>query len=121
MVMTCVAFAGLSPLRERILRESLRRSIDVEVIEPWTSLAALSPSVARPEGIDVLFVELAGAQLPDALRAMLASSSRLRIVGLSVDAEWAKVFELREHQTVLLQCVADDLCAAIGAAARHAA
>ena len=114
--MTCVAFAGLSPLREGIVREALDRAGNFQVVEPWTSLAALRPRADSEEGTDILFIELADARLPGALRAMLAAASRLRIIGLSVDAAWASVFELREHQTVLLQCVADDLCAAIDAA-----
>jgi len=116
MALTRVAFAGLSPLREGIVRDALRRAGNFQVVEPWTSLAALRPRPEAEEGTDILFIELAEARLPAALRAMLANASRLRIVGLSVDAAWATVFELREHQTVLLQCVADDLCAAIDAA-----
>ncbi|MBL0140577.1 MAG: hypothetical protein IPP91_00530 [Betaproteobacteria bacterium] len=121
MSMTRVAFAGLSPLREGIVRDALGRAGKFQVVEPWTSLSALHQGGQRgaqgEEGTDILFVELEEAHLPGALRAMLAGTSRLRIIGLSVDAAWATVFELREHQTVLLQCVADDLCAAIDAAA----
>lgn len=116
MPITRVAFAGVSPLREDIVREALGRAGDFEVVVPWTSLAALRPRSGHEDHPDILFVELADARLPEAMRAMLAGASRLRIIGLSVDAAWAMVFEMREHQTVLLRCVADDLCAAIGAA-----
>lgn len=116
MAITRVAFAGVSPLREHIVREALGRAGEYEVVVPWTSLAALRARAVDGDAADILFVELADARLPEALRAMLAGASGLRIIGLSVDAGWATVFELREHQTVLLRCVADDLCAAIGAA-----
>jgi hypothetical protein len=116
MPITRVAFAGLSPLREDIVREALARAGDVEVVVPWTSLAALRPGGAPRDASEILFVELAGAGLPDALRAMLAGASRLRIVALSVDAASATVFEMREHRTVLMRCIADDLCSAIIAA-----
>jgi hypothetical protein len=116
MSMTRVAFAGLSPLREDIVREALGRAGHFEVVEPWTSLRALRRQGGDEEEVDILFIELVEARLPSAVRAMLAAASRLRIVGLSVDATWARVFELREHETVMMKCVADDLCAAISTA-----
>ena len=121
MPITRVAFAGLSPLREDIVREALSRARQFEVVTPWTGLAALRSRPAPDDATDILFVELAEARLPEALRAMLAAAPGLRIIGLSVDAGWARVFELREHQTVLLRCVADDLCRAIGSASTVAA
>lgn len=120
MAMTRVAFAGLSPLREGIVREALGRAGSFQVVEPWTSLSALRAPAGAEGDEDILFIELADARLPAALRAMLAAASRLRIIGLSVDAAWATVFELREHQTVMLQCVADDLCTAIVSATHPA-
>jgi hypothetical protein len=119
MSMTQVAFAGLSPLRESIVRESLVRSGNFEVVEPWTSLKALRPQPGGDEPVEILFIELSGDRLPGALRAMLAAASRLSIIALSLDAKHGTVFELREHQTVMHECVADDLCAAICAAASH--
>lgn len=118
--MTRVAFAGLSPLPEAIVRAALDRAGNFLVVEPWTSLNALRPSAAGDNETDILFIELADPQLPAAVRAMQAAASRLQIIGLAVDATWARVFELREHQTVLLHCVADDLCAAISGAPRCA-
>lgn len=118
--MTHVAFAGLSPLREGIVRAALGRAGRFEVIEPWTSLAALRAPPRAGAELDILFIELADPRLPDAVRAMLSAASRLRIVALAVDATWAKVFEMREHQTVLLECVADDLCTALAAAGHEA-
>ena len=115
---THVAFAGLSPLRERIVRESLVRSGNFEVVEPWTSLRALRRPPGGEEPLEILFIELSDERLPGALRAMLAAASRLRIVALSLDAKRGTVFEVREHQTVMRECVADDLCAAITAATR---
>jgi DNA-binding NarL/FixJ family response regulator len=115
--MTRVAFAGLSALRERIVTEALGRSEDIQVIAPWTSLGALRASEGVDASTDILFIELAEGRLPEALRAMLAAASRLRIIALSMDARRATVYELREHQTIMLQCVADDLCAAITATA----
>lgn len=120
MPMTRVAFAGLSPLREDIVRQALGRSGDFQVVEPWTSLRALRRPPGGDDEVDVLFIELAEARLPSAVRAMLAAASRLRIVALSVDATWARVFELREHQTVMMKCVPDDLCTAIVAATGRA-
>lgn len=114
--MTRVAFAGLSPLRESIVTDALGRSGDFQVVAPWTSLEALWRQGGE-DCTDILFIELADARLPSALRAMLAAASRLRIIALSPDATRATLFELREHQTVMQQCVADDLCAAIVAAA----
>ena len=113
MPLTRVAFAGLAPLREDIVREALGRSGSFEVVEPWTSLDALSRRGHAGDGVDILFIELADGRLPTAMRAMLAAAPRLRLVALSVDATWARIFELREHQTLMMQCVADDLCAAI--------
>jgi hypothetical protein len=118
MSMMRVAFAGLSPLREDIVRDALARAGNFQVVEPWTSLHALGRQGGADEEVDILFIELAEAGLPGAVRAMLAAASGLRIVALSVDASWARVFELREHQTVIMKCVADDLCAAISAASR---
>ena len=116
MTTTRVAFAGLSPLREHIVREALARAGPYEVVAPWTSLAALGPRPGGDESPDILFLELSVPRLPDALRGMLAGASHLRIVGLAVDAGWAAVFEMRERHTMLLRCVADDLCTALGAA-----
>ncbi|HSN20183.1 MAG TPA: hypothetical protein VLS49_05875 [Usitatibacter sp.] len=125
MPTTRVAFAGLSPLSERIVREALSRSGRFQVVEPWTSLRALQLAGGGEDNAEILFIELADARLPAAVRAMQAAAVRLRIVALSVDATWARVFELREQQTVMTQYVADDLCAAIAgdgrAAARHPA
>lgn len=115
--MTRVAFAGLSPLRESIVTDALGRSGEFQVVAPWTSLDALCRQGSGDDCTDILFIELADARLPSALRAMLAAASRLRIIALSPDATRATLFELREHQTVMQQCVADDLCAAIVAAA----
>lgn len=116
MPMTRVAFAGLPPLRERIVTEALGRSQDVQVVAPWTSLGALRAPAGADATNDILFIELAESRLPEALRAMLAAASRLRIIALSLDARRATVYEVREHQTIMLQCVGDDLCAAIAAA-----
>jgi len=116
MPMTRVAFAGLPPLREGIVRDALGRAGNFQVVEPWTSLGALRRQNGGEGEIDILFIELADTWLPTAVRAMLAAASELRIVALSVDATWAAIFELREHQTMMTSCVADDLCAAIGAA-----
>ena len=116
-----VAFAGLSPLRERIVTEALGRAGDYEIVEPWTSLGALRRRDAREDAQDVLFIELADARLPGALRAMLAAASRLKIIALSVDATRATVFELSEHQTVMTGFVADDVCAALEGTRRETA
>lgn len=113
MAFTRVAFAGLSPLLERIIREALARSDRFEVVEPWTSLDALNASAALGREPEILFIELADARLPTAVRAMQAAAVRLRIVALSGDASWARVFDLREHQIVMIRCLADDLCDAM--------
>lgn len=118
MAITRVAFAGLSPLSERIVREALMRSARFQVVEPWTTLEALHSGAAPGGEPDILFIELAEPRLPLAVHAMLAAASRLRIVALAVDATWARVFEVREHQMVMMQCVADDLCEAIVGGAR---
>ena len=115
-----VAFAGLSPLRERIVTEALARAGDFEVVEPWTSLDALRRAGSRDEWPqEVLFIELAGARLPGALRAMLAAATRLKIIALSMDATHATVYELREHRSEMLRFVADDVCAALVAGAQR--
>lgn len=121
MPITRVAFAGLSPLSERIVREALARAGRFEVIEPWTSLDALRIGSGTEDRPEILFLELADVRLPAAVRAMQAAATRLRIVALSIDATWARVFELREQQTVMTQYVADDLCAAIAGDGRAAA
>jgi hypothetical protein len=114
-----VAFAGLSPLCERIVTEALSRAGDFEVVEPWTSLDALRRQTPREDSENVLFIELAGVRLPGALRAMLASATRLKIIALSMDATCATVYELREHRTEMLRFVADDICAALAASAQR--
>lgn len=118
MPMKRVAFAGLSPLREDIVRDALARAGNFQVVEPWTSLPALGDRHGTADEVDILFIELAEARLPVALRSILAAASGLRIVALSVDARWARVFEVREQETVIMKCVADDLCAAISTASR---
>ena len=117
MAITRVAFAGLSPLSEHIVREALIRSARFQVVEPWTTLEALHLGAAPGGEPDILFIELAQPRLPAAVHAMLAAASRLRIVALAVDATWARVFEVREHQMVMVQCNADDLCDAIASGA----
>jgi hypothetical protein len=124
MPTTRVAFAGLSPLSERIVRQALARDARFLVVEPWTELPSLDAAATALGDADILFVELAETRLPAALRALQAAAPRLRIVALAVDASWARVFELREHQVVMRQCVAEDLRAAItapGAPAAHVA
>lgn len=118
--MTRVAFAGLSPLREGIVRDALGRAGNFQVVEPWTSLGSLRGAGAADDETCILFIELAEARLPVALHSMLAAASRMRIIALSVDATWARIFELHEHQTVMMHCVADDLCSAIATVQRLA-
>jgi hypothetical protein len=113
MPTTRVAFAGLSPLSERIVRQALAHDPRFSVVEPWTSLPALDAALPDPGDADILFIELAQPRLPAAVRAMQAAAARLRIVALAVDGTWARVFELREHQVVMMKYVAEDLCAAI--------
>jgi hypothetical protein len=111
MATTRVAFAGLSPLCERIVREALARDGRFEVVEPWTSLPALDLAAAHEAG-DILFLELTQGHLPAAVRAMQAAA-RLRIVALSLDASRASVFELLEHEMAIPRCMAREICDAI--------
>jgi hypothetical protein len=111
MAITRVAFAGLSPLCERIVRDALARDGRFQVIEPWTSLPALDLGAAHDAG-DILFLELSHGHLPAAVRAMQAAA-RLRIVALSLDASHARLFELREHEVAMPRCMAREICDAI--------
>lgn len=123
MPTTRIAFAGLSPLSERIVREALARDGRFQVVEPWTRLASLDAAATDTKDAEILFIELAVPRLPVAVRAMQAAAARLRIVAISVDATWVRIFEMREHQMLMMQCVAEDLCDVIrspSAAAAHA-
>ena len=114
MATTRVAFAGRSPLCERIVRDALARDGRFQVVEPWTSLPALDLGGARGDE-DILFLELALDRLPAAVRAMQAAA-RLRIVALSLDATHATLLELRELASPMPKCVADEICGAIAGA-----
>lgn len=107
-----VAFAGLSPLTEAILRAALNQRPELELVSPWTRLTSLS-GAGTPGSAELLFVELECATLPSALRALLAAASPLRIVGLSPDARSATVFGLVEQRTVLLDFSPEQLCEAV--------
>jgi hypothetical protein len=104
-----VAFAGLSPLCERILRGALSQREDVDLVEPWTRLASVnaSNSAGTPE---ILFLELDRHQLTPPLRAMLATAAGLRIIALSPDGREATVFALHEQRSILQERSADEIC-----------
>jgi hypothetical protein len=107
-----IAFAGLSPLCEEILRAALLRRPDIELVAPWTRLCALASDdseVAR----ELLVVELDQPVLPPALRAMLAAAQRLRVIALTPDARSATIFGLVESRTVLFDCSAERLWTAL--------
>jgi len=107
-----IAFAGLSPLCEQILRVGLARRPDIELVTPWTRLSSLGPpDAAGPP--ETLLIELQRPDLPPALRALLSAASRLRIAALSPDARSITVFQLLEQRTVLLHCSAEDLCSVL--------
>jgi len=100
VITTRVAFAGLSPMCEEILRSGLMQRPDIELISPWTNL----PLLGGDGGLglaELLFVELEAEVLPPALRVLLASAEPLRIVGMSPDASRATVFSLHEQRTIL--------------------
>ncbi len=103
-----VAFAGLSPLCEDILQAALRGRQDIEVVAPWTQLPTLAGRCGT-DARELLFIELAGADLPASLRVLLVAAKPLTIVGLSPDARSATLFSLREQRTVLLNCSAGEL------------
>jgi len=108
-----IAFAGLSPLCEDILKAALRERSDVELIAPWTKLPSLSGAgVLGPA--ELLFVELDGRDLPPALRLLVVAAEPLRIVGLSSDARSATVFSLRERRTVMFDYSAARLWEVVG-------
>lgn len=103
-----VAFAGLSPLCEGILRNALAKRCDIDLVEPWTRLSSVSASnsAAQPE---ILFLELDRHSLTAPLRAMLAAATGLRIIALSSDGRAATVFAMQEQRTVLQEKSAEDL------------
>jgi len=107
-----IAFAGLSPLCEQILRAGLARRPDIELVTPWTRLSSLG----TPDGAtapETLLIELERPHLPPALRALLSAAASLRIVALSPDARSATVFRLVEERTFLFDCEAQDLCSVL--------
>lgn len=103
-----IAFAGLSPLCEDILRAALRERSDIELVEPWTQLPSLA-SETSPGMAELLFVELDGTDLPPALRVLVVAADPLKIVGLSPDARSATLFSIREQRTVLVDYSAGSL------------
>jgi hypothetical protein len=101
VVRTRIAFAGLSPLCEEILRAGLKQRPDIELVTPWTRLPLLGGE--DPLGLsEILFVELDGEELPGALRMLLVAAEPLKIVAMSPDARRATEFTLREQRTILL-------------------
>lgn len=113
---TRIAFAGLSRLCEDVLRAGLEDRPDLELIEPWTQLLALSDPASRRD-TNVLFIELIVDELPHALRMLLAAAPALRIVGLAPDASQATVFTLHERRTIAFGPTADRLWRLSAAAA----
>lgn len=105
-----VAFAGLSPLSEDILRAALARRPDIELVTPWTRLSSLARSQELPE---MLLLELDGSTLPAALRAMLSAAPQLRIIALSPDARSATLFFVAEQRTVIFGYSAESLCSVL--------
>jgi hypothetical protein len=104
-----VAFAGLSPICEAILRAALERRPDLELVSPWTGL----PSLRGHNGADlaeILVIELEQPELPRALRLLLSTASRLRILGLSPDGRSATVFRVVSQKKSVVDCSAADLC-----------
>jgi hypothetical protein len=98
---TRIAFAGLSPLCEEVLRAGLATRPDIELVFPWTKLSLLAAD-GSSGATEVLFVELDGPELPTALRMLLAAAKPLRIVALTADASKATLFTLQERRTILL-------------------
>jgi hypothetical protein len=96
-----IAFAGLFPLCEEILRAALRQRKDIELVEPWTELPSIN-SDSIPGVPELLFVQLNSEELPQALRVLVAAAEPLRIVGLSTDARVATLFSIHERRTVML-------------------
>jgi hypothetical protein len=105
VITTRVAFAGLSPLCEDVLRSGLAQRPDIELISPWTKLPLLGGD-GRLGLAELLFVELVDEELPQALRVLLASAEPLRIVGMSPDASRATVYSLHEQRTILIGATA---------------
>jgi hypothetical protein len=100
-ISTLVAFAGLTPLCEEILRAGLAQRPDIELVCPWTRLPLLGG-----DGIlgaaELLFVELDAEDLPSTLRVLLVAAEPLKIVGLSPNASRATVFSMHQRRTILL-------------------
>jgi hypothetical protein len=103
-----IAFAGLSPLCEDILQAALRDRPDIEFVQPWTQLPALT-GCAQSDIRELLFVELIGDELPSSLRVLLIAAEPLKIVGLSPDARSATMFTITEQRTVLSEYSAGEL------------
>jgi hypothetical protein len=101
VITTRVAFAGLSPMCEEILRAGLLQRRDIELIAPWTRLPLLCDEASLGLA-EILFVELHGEALPPALRVLLVAAEPLKIVGMSADAKRATLFTLREQRTLML-------------------
>ena len=104
-----VAFAGLSPLCERILRGALLQRNDVHLVEPWTRLSSMSAGNSAGAA-EILFLELDRHLLTPPLRALLAAATGLRIIALSPDGRAATVFGMLEQRTVLQEQSAEELC-----------
>ena len=98
-----------------MLRAAFERRPEIELVTPWTRL----PSLDGGNGSDtpeMLIVELPQRRLPRALRTLLCSAARLRIIGLASDARSAVVYRVVDQQTVMLDCSASDLCAVMDSA-----
>lgn len=106
-----IAFAGLSPLCERIVRDAIERRPGIELVKPWTELPSLS--CRNGETPEMLVVELKESALPPALRVLLSTAPELRIIALSPDAHRATLFRVHEQRTVLFDGLAEDLCSLI--------
>jgi len=108
MITTRVAFAGLSPMCEEILRAGLTQRRDIDLICPWTRLPVLGgDGVLGP--VEILFVELEADELPPALRVLMVAAEPLKIVGITPDASRATLFTLQEQRTILIGATASRL------------
>jgi len=96
-----IGFAGLFPICEKVLREPLKSRRDIELIEPWAQLPSLHGD-SMPGIPELLFVQMDGDELPQALRVLLVAAEPMRIVGLTSDARRATIFSIHDRKTVML-------------------
>ena len=110
-----VVLATMPPLLGAIIRETLARDGDLEIVSEVATLAEIASAVERA-GADIAVLGVAPdewVELSDPLRNLLAQHPRLTIIGIARNGRTGYVYRLQPRGVVINDISPTSLAAAI--------